>query len=27
MTMVAQPLSDADVENLTHFMASLGEGQ
>jgi hypothetical protein len=24
MTMVAQPLTDADVENLTHFMASLG---
>jgi cytochrome c553 len=24
MTMVAQPLSDADVENLTHFMAGLG---
>jgi len=27
MTMVAQPLTDADVENLTHFMASLGAGQ
>jgi cytochrome c553 len=27
MTMVAQPLTDADVENLTHFMASLGEGR
>jgi cytochrome c553 len=25
MTMVAQPLTDADVENLTHFMASLGD--
>ena len=24
MTMVAQPLTDADVENLTHFMAGLG---
>jgi cytochrome c553 len=24
MTMVAQPLSEADIENLTHFMASLG---
>ena len=23
MTMVAQPLTDADVENLMHFMASL----
>jgi cytochrome c553 len=23
MTMVAQPLSDADIENLTHFLASL----
>lgn len=27
MTMVAQPLTDTDVENLTHFMASLGAGQ
>lgn len=24
MTMVAQPLTEADIENLTHFMASLG---
>ena len=24
MTMVAQPLTDADIENLTHFMASVG---
>jgi cytochrome c553 len=24
MTMVAQPLSDADIDNLTHFLASLG---
>lgn len=27
MTMVAQPLTDTDVENLTHFMASLRAGQ
>lgn len=27
MTMVAQPLTDADIENLTHFMASLGAAQ
>lgn len=26
MTMVAQPLSDADIENLTHYMASLAAG-
>ena len=24
MTMAAQPLSDADIENLVHFMAGLG---